>query len=425
MSTEVEGSRTRRATPEAGARPQAERSEALGKHAVEPSPPGQSRGDRRNEAWIMRRRLWELSSLERVRACGRVSRSKAGGPTLRVSDDGNGGRVAGLGGLVSCGSPWACPCCGRKIGARRAEEIREVVEGVHAAGGSTALITLTLRHNAGQSLAQTWDALTYGWSKVTSGKGYMAEVARFGIEGWCRAVEVTRGDEFGWHPHLHVLVAFDTPMSPDMIAALGGLWWARFSRAIGRRGYSAVAAKGGLDARTVTISEDGSGGLGRYLSKIAFEVTAGQGKAGRSGNRSPFEILADGLATGNADDLEAWWEYERTSKKRKQLTWSVGFRDRFTTAPEVSDDEIAAEDLGTDDLIALPAGTWAAIRDRAEQFLTVAEAGGLDAACGWLDVRGLDWNYAKSKPVYRGPRPRTPGASLVAGLHGRDQGLLS
>lgn len=376
----------------------------------------------------MRRRLWELSSLKRVRACGRVSRSSEGGPTLRVSDAGDGGRVAGLAGLVTCASPWACTTCSRKIGARRAEDIREVVEGVHATGGSTALVTLTLRHHSGQRLAASWDAVSYGWSRVTSGKAYQRETQLFGIEGWCRAVEITHG-EAGWHPHLHILVAFDGPISPDLLQELAGRWFARWERAVERRGYSAVAAKGGLDARSVTITEDGSGALGRYLSKIAFEITAGTSKAGRCGlagkpghectgsacvrgNRSPFEILADGLATGNADDIEAWWEYEAASHGRKQLSWSQGFRDKFATAPEATDEEAAEEDLGTEDLIALPAGTWAAIRDRAEQFLSVAEDLGLTGATAWLDVRGLDWHRVKPRPVYRGPRPR-PEASLL------------
>jgi hypothetical protein len=39
---------------------------------------------RRNDAWALRRKLWEISSLARVRACGRVSRT-AGGPTLRLA----------------------------------------------------------------------------------------------------------------------------------------------------------------------------------------------------------------------------------------------------------------------------------------------------------------------------------------------------
>lgn len=366
----------------------------LGKHADNPSPAGHDVGrDRRNEAWRTRRRLWELSSLPRVRSCGRVSRTEVGGPTLRVSGE-EGDRRAGLAGLVSCGSPWACPVCARKIGARRAEEIRQVVTAADAAGGSAALITLTLRHNRGHRLADSWEALRHAWSRVVSGKAYQREREQFGVEGWCCAVEVTRGEEHGWHPHAHVLVIFDTPMSDDMIAELAGRWWLRWERALARRGYTAVADRGGLDARSVALTADASGALGRYLSKIAMEVTGGAVKDGRFGNRSPFALLRDGLATGLADDLEAWWEFEQASKGRRQLTWSVGIRDRYGVGPEQSDTEIAEEDLGSDDLIALPAETWHAIRDRAELLLTATEADGLVGAVLWLTERGLAWSWA-------------------------------
>lgn len=354
----------------------------------------------------MRRRLWELSGLARVRSCGRVARTESGGPTLRVSGDATAGRSAGFAGLVSCGSVWSCPCCARKIGAQRAGEIRDVVTAVHAERGSAALVTLTLRHHAGQRLSDLWEALRYGWSRVTSGGAYTRETERFGVLGWVAAVEVTHG-EAGWHPHLHVLVLFDTPMSADMIEELGGRWFQRWERALARRGVDAVAHRGGLDARAVAVTPDASGALGVYLSKIAMEVTGGAGKDGRYGSRSPFAILRDGLATGLADDIETWWEWEAASHGRRQLTWSRGVRERFALGAEDTDEEIAERDVGGDDLIALPAETWSVVRDQAEDLLSAAERDGLTGATAWLAVRGLLWSRVAPPPPR--PRERPPG----------------
>lgn len=275
-----------------------------------------------------------------------------------------------------------------------------MIRGVDAAGGSAALVTLTLRHHRGHPLAKSWDALRYGWSRVVSGKAYVAERAQFGVQGWCAAVEVTRGEEHGWHPHLHVLVMLDGPLSDDMIGELAGRWHQRFERAVGRRGYASLADRGGLDARAVTM--DGSGALGTYLSKISHEVTGGSNKDGRFGNRSPFALLRDGLATGLADDLEAWWEFEKASHGRRQLTWSQGIRDLYGVGPEQSDAEIAEEDLGSADLIALPAETWRVVRDVAEELLTAAEKDGLVGAVAWLRSRGLDWHRVTAAPRRRG-----------------------
>lgn len=111
-----------------------------------------------------------------------------------------------------------------------------------------------------------------------------------------------------------------------------------------------------------------------------------------------WQVLADGLATGLADDLEAWEQYERASHGRKQVTFSRGLRMRYRLVEEKTDDEIASEDLGSADLIALPAETWYAIRDRAEQLLTAAEADGLTGAILWLTERRLAWSWATAAP---------------------------
>lgn len=380
-----------------------ERSERLGKYANNSSPrPGSpapprrpTRQDRRNTAWTLRRRLWEMSSLPRVRSCGRVTHVAGAGPTLRLSDNPDGTRTAGLAGLVSCGSPWACPTCARRIGGRRAEEITSLIAAAGAQGAGAALITLTLRHHAGNRLERTWDGLRYAWSRITSGAAYARELGAFGVQGWAAVVEVTHGAEHGWHPHLHVLVIFDMPVSDDMVNELAARWWLRWERALDRRGLSAAAHRGGLDARAVPMTPDASGALGVYLAKIAHEVTSGvTTKDGRHGNRTPFAILRDGVETGLADDIERWWEWEAASHGRRQLTWSRGIRDQYELAPEQTDEEIAAEDVGTDDLIALPAETWAAVRHLAEDLLSAAEDGGLAEACAWLDARRLPWFWA-------------------------------
>jgi hypothetical protein len=79
---------------------------------------------------------------------------------------------------------------------------------------------------------------------------------------------------------------------------------------------------------------------------------------------------------GLADDLEAWEQYERVSHGRKQVTFSRGLRRRYRLAEEEPDEEVADRDMGGDDVIALPAETWHAIGDRAEQLLTAAGTDG-------------------------------------------------
>jgi hypothetical protein len=215
-------------------------------------------------------------------------------------------------------------------------------------------------------------------------------------------VESTHGDEHGWHPHRHVLVLLDGPVSQDMLDELAGRWFARWERALARKGFSAVERSGGLDARVVAA--DGSGGLGLYLSKVALEVTGSAHKRGRGGNRAPFEILRDFLAWGNADDYDLWAEFEQTAQRRRTVTWAGGTRERFGVEV-VSDEEIAEEELtgAEDDVLALPSETWRAVRADSDALLVAAERDGAVGAAVWLTGRGLSWSWAVPAP--RAERP--------------------
>jgi hypothetical protein len=125
-------------------------------------------------------------------------------------------------------------------------------------------------------------------------------------------------------------------VSQELLEELAGRWFARFERALQRRGFSALEFQGGLDVRTVTA--DSSGALGVYLAKLALEVTGSMSKTGRrTGSRTMWQVLADGLATGLADDLEAWAEYEQgvtTGNKSRSAVASgdaTGWRRRRPT----------------------------------------------------------------------------------------------
>lgn len=351
---------------------------------------------RRRRRVMLRDRLRPWTTLERVRACGAVPVTGDGaGPVLRISETPD-GRVAGYAGLSTCSSVWACTVCAPKIAARRAEDLTMVMRAVLDAGGSASLMTFTMRHTRRDRLRDCWDAVTAAWSRVTSGRTWVADQELGGMLGWARAAEVTYG-EHGWHVHLHVLVCWDRPVSREFAAAIGGRMWARWSRALARRGYSSVVLlddrdemRGGLDVRMASLGRDS---LADYFTKLAHEVTGGAAKLARGHGRTPFQIL-ESAVEGVADDVETWWEWERGSHERRQLTWSGGTRDLRRLAQlqrEQTDEEIAGEEIGGPDVLRIPAETWRVLRGGgwAVQLLEVAEQAGPAAARAWLDRRGL------------------------------------
>jgi replication protein len=298
-------------------------------------------------------------------------------------------RIAGYAGLVTCGSTWVCPTCASKIAARRADELSTVMRTVLTAGGSASLITLTMRHHAGHKLAELWQALSAAWHGVISGKQWIADQELGGILGWVRVVEATHGRN-GWHLHVHVLVCWKRSVSLGLAQEIGERMWQRWARVLERKGLTSWKHRGGVDVRMASL---GSDNLAHYFNKLAREVTSSHTKESRGG-RSPFGIVTDGLRTGDADDLALWDEWEQASFGRRQLTWSLGEHDLRKIADlgrEETDEDVAAEDLQGEDVLALPYSTWQTLLGGqwTTDLLDAAELAGIEGACTFLTVRGL------------------------------------
>jgi len=351
---------------------------------------------RRRGRFDARHTLWDESKLSRVRNCGRVVQRNGCGVTVKVSDG-----AAGYGNLQTCGSVWACPVCSAKIAAQRQGDIERALTAWHGGAGGgdfgrVALVTLTMRHRKGQSLASLWAALSESWNLVVSGAGWTDDQRVYGtllpgaeyksgpLKGQLRAakvripvirvVEVTEGVK-GWHVHIHALLLLPAAADDAVVAALGGRMFDRWAAALKDRGLSALRRVRqpdgtfkdlGVDARL--LHGDPSAALGDYFVKAtysgSYEVARTDMKSAHYGNRTPFAILADIVESGDADDLDTWLEYERASKGKRQITWSRGLRALLLPADEVvelTDEEIAEQDCGGDEIAEIGRDLWSVI----------------------------------------------------------------
>lgn len=340
----------------------------------------------RNRRYRWRAGLWNVSTMPRLRACGRCRVSGASEVGVRLVD----GR-AGLAGLQSCGSVWACPVCSSKVMAARALEIGCAVAAAHAQGRSVVFSTLTMRHDRGQRLEMLWDALAVAWKCVTNGRGWRADKDTHGVLGYVRVVEVTIGVN-GWHVHVHALLVLDHQPTPDRLEQLAGSMWGRWSMALQRQGLAAPL-RVGSETHLVTDGNLAATRLGEYLAKavegrgagnLGAELTQTQSKTahGVHKTRPVWSLLDEGAIDGEADPLWLWHEWEKASKGRRQIAWSTNLRSLLgLDESERSDDEIAAEELGTrsDTVALIEAGGWASLVRRPwliAEVLNVAEESG-------------------------------------------------
>ena len=334
--------------------------------------------------------LWRESRLDRVRKCGRVTHGGDGGNVhARLNAD-----VAHFSGLQSCGSVWACPCCQAKIRNGRAIEISSAAGRWHVAGNAVVMATFTAPHDYGMRLSALMPVIAGGFRSVIRGRPWRRLRDDLGIAGTIRAVEVTYGSN-GWHPHLHVLVFARGDLGAEGIARLAVYLRGRWAAWITGQGYRIPHATHGVDLQVCTSARE----AGLYMAKTqdgrspGNEMARGDMKSGRKGSRTPLEILDDFRWTGDAEDLGLWHEYETATKGHKAITWSKGLRDIIGGLDdEQSDDELAAVEVGGEDIAIIPAEVWArvvAIPGLDGALLDAAERSGLAGMNKLLGRHGL------------------------------------
>lgn len=270
----------------------------------------------------------------RVSTCGKPI---GHGVALQSLSDGS----AGFGGIETCSSVWSCPACSAAIGMSRRAELLQLVDWAQEEGLTCSFLTLTQRHHKGERLADTWKRLRDALKRLWSSRQWTAWAESVGVEGKVRAVEVTHGDS-GWHVHVHLIIITRAKFFGAANDFLGDLWASTLAKVGGscepRIGCRFLGVKGGTEDVVANY-------LGKLGSDIGFEMAMGLHKKGRKSNRTPFQILADAVENGDADDVELWHEWLKASQGQRSLVWSRGLKDRVGIN-DVSDAE--AMEQGTE-----------------------------------------------------------------------------
>lgn len=287
----------------------------------------------------------ELIPQERIKVCLRYHRPNVDKVTVHRSKN---AKKAYFSGLMVCGSVWHCAVCAARISEARRQELERAMAGWT---GGNFMITYTASHKIKTSLHDILETVTQGVRDFKSGRRFQTLKNAMAWRGSVKSLEVTYGKN-GWHPHVHELVFCD--VSPNTLEldvfeiALKKYWL----DVLGRKGYVASTDRG------LVVSDDNYD-LKRYVAKFgreplmsledwknrwtpSQEITKSVVKRGRAGGRTPTQLLIDYMV----DDFEAgeaWREYAKEFKGRKQLTWSNGLRELLKIGVEKPDGELCEE----------------------------------------------------------------------------------
>lgn len=326
-----------------------------------------------------------LQGQGRVGLCRYSVVSKAAGVDVVTSRYGSGERHAHYEGTQTCGSVWLCPCCGARISETRRRELNDLLAWARSQGLRPVMITLTTRHSAGDRLADQLDAMKKAKQRMRQRREWRGFRDR--IAGTVTATEVTHGGH-GWHTHFHEIIlmrADDEDEAVEALQGLGDVW---------RRCLVGVGLSGGRAAFDV----QGAAAAGKYVGKwgAAEELTFKDAKEGRSGGRTPMQLLADAEA-GDEHAARLWKEYAAAFHGRRQLVWSPGLKaeagideiDDASAATDEKQDEQEEEARENVDY-----ETWRRVarrdRDRRAELLDRAERVGPEAAVDEMLEGGLE-----------------------------------
>lgn len=336
--------------------------------------------ERRRERYRLQE--WAGRLLEqghRTCTCGQRLVAGRGRVRLVVADDGD-GRHAAFHNVETCSSVWACPVCSARISERRRGELNTLLAWARSEGLTAALVTLTLRHAAGESLETVLAVLKGAKTAFHNSRAWRQYRALGVVVGFVTATEVTYGAH-GWHPHVHMIVIGHVGLVP-LLDSLRSEWEAALEL---------VGASGNGYAYQV---QDASG-AGDYVGKwgAAGEMTLAGKKTGRAGSRGVWQLLADASA-GDAGAGVLWLEYEKAMRGKRQLVWSRGLKDAAGLADlddaEVLEVEDLEHDLESVESLEIGAALWAEVlygRERVK-VLELAEQD-LGTCVEWLLNVGL------------------------------------
>jgi hypothetical protein len=249
------------------------------------------------------------------------------GATLGVTKSGS----LSIKGVLRCGCVWACPRCARIVSARRSVELREGLEYLssNVLGARFAHVVITTKHSKWDNLEDVNDRVKSIWRRMRSGRDGKAFNDRYDVLGSVRCIEVRHGKN-GWHPHIHVVLAYCGVGDPtnDLMAL-----------------YESRAKGFGLKSVGINVELVSSLNIADYITKygvgLASEITSSNTKTGQS--RSPWDLLEDSK-NGDAAATELYLEYTESMHGQRQLYYSPGLKKLMGITKESTDEEIAEKD---------------------------------------------------------------------------------
>ena len=258
-----------------------------------------------------------IAAAERRRDLTRFDKRNSGlhdwqgcGRAIRRGDRGSATEV--LTQRVWCRRKWLCAICGYRAALRERRRLERRARLWTERGGSSALLSLSLKHDLDDDLAAQWGHLDQGWATMQRGRTWTTARQSFGIAAYMCVTEVVHSPSTGWNPHFHVLLFLDDDLEPHELEGLRLPLAERFAQGV-------ISSGGQAEAKCQDLRPVRSGSeqhIAEYLTKATTEYSD-------DGSRSPLAIL--GTLHDTRQDFALWQEFNSAisaRSRRRQIFYS-------------------------------------------------------------------------------------------------------
>ena len=285
----------------------------------------------RIKAWELREAVREhrLAPM-RLRACGAYRYRRE--VTLKLGEGGG----AWWDGVIQCRSRTCPPC----FLARRYKAAKAIETVVHEREQETRqqsyLITLTIRHHAGDPIALV-KAIRVAWRTLLQSRAFRSWKEDHGVE-WICVEEITLGEN-GWHPHLHTLCMPRTKIDASDLWSLSSIWFEWWRKIVVKK-LGAEHEPSRMHGCDLTPCDSAA-----YLTKLGMELADPLAVKGSA----PLALLAGGR-------IEEYMELQRYRSRARDLTFSRGLSQLRAVLKDLEEPAESA------DLIAIRGIDWYTLR---------------------------------------------------------------
>jgi hypothetical protein len=288
----------------------------------------------------MYRRDFAPDQQHRLVWCGRIVLRESVG-VYRAAAGGN----SRLSGVNACGCIWGCPVCAAKITETRRKELVANMGRAGELGLSAYLMTLTFPHGREDDLAGLLKRQSKALIHFKNSRMYKDTMKAEKRLGSVRSLEVTFGEENGWHPHTHDLV-FCAGNLAAHLDTMKAQWFKSLKHAgIATDSQVNDVLEHGLDIRGGAYAAAYVAKYGHELAQegwgMSGELTKSHAKLGmRSGRYSPFQLLQF-AGNGDAKAAALYREFVLCFDGKRMLSYSPKLKAQLGQA-DLSDEVLAA-----------------------------------------------------------------------------------